>query len=109
MATFSPHERIDLNCVRAEIGRPRLAWNGANEPDVLAHLLAAGEIGEIAPFYRVQLAHVIEICRSSRSLSEAGRALFAASRTWRASSNDADRWRKYLVRFSLEWSAVRAD
>jgi transcriptional regulatory protein RtcR len=43
---------------------------------------------------------------SSRSLSEAGRTLFAASRTRRTSANDADRLRKYLARFGLDWSGV---
>lgn len=34
-------------------------------------------------------------------LSEAGRALFSASRARRTSANDADRLRKYLARFGL--------
>jgi transcriptional regulatory protein RtcR len=42
-------------------------------------------------------------------LSEAGRALFAASRTRRASSNDADRLRKYLARFDLSWQQLQDD
>ena len=37
-----------------------------------------------------------------------GRALFAASRGRRASTNDADRLRKYLARFGLGWADVRA-
>ena len=35
-----------------------------------------------------------------------GRSLFAASRVRRSSANDADRLRKYLARFGLEWSRV---
>jgi transcriptional regulatory protein RtcR len=46
---------------------------------------------------------VVATCRASRSLSDAGRKLFAASRTKRASTNDADRLRKYLARFGLDW------
>ncbi|HVQ10127.1 MAG TPA: hypothetical protein VMS43_17010 [Allosphingosinicella sp.] len=60
-------------------------------------------------FDRVQLAETIRICRGSRSLSEAGRTLFAASRLRRSSANDADRLRKYLARFGLDWAAVSAD
>ena len=48
-------------------------------------------------------------CRPERaaSLSEAGRILFAASRQKKKSSNDADRLRKYLAQFGLEWKAVK--
>ena len=60
----------------------------------------------IDPFERVQLAEVMRVCRASRTLSDAGRRLFAASRTRKAAPNDADRLRKYLARFGLEWSAL---
>ena len=41
-------------------------------------------------------------------LSAAGRALFAASRAQKTSSNDADRLGKYLARFGLDWDQVRS-
>jgi transcriptional regulatory protein RtcR len=63
-------------------------------------------MAELDPFDRVQLAHVVDTCRRSRSLSEAGRMLFAASLAKRTSSNDADRLRKYLQRFDLTWHAL---
>ena len=44
-------------------------------------------------------------CRSA-SLSEAGRTLFAASRTQRTSTNDSDRLRKYLAKFGLDWASL---
>jgi len=50
---------------------------------------------------------VLEVCRRSRSLSEAGREIFAVSRLERKGSNDADRLRKYLARFGVAWEAVR--
>jgi transcriptional regulatory protein RtcR len=57
----------------------------------------------------VQLEHVIEIARRTRSLSDAGRLLFNASRQQKTSANDADRLRKYLARFGLEWKSLRED
>jgi transcriptional regulatory protein RtcR len=36
--------------------------------------------------------------------AEAGRLLFAVSRSQRGSTNDADRLRKYLKEFGLEWA-----
>jgi transcriptional regulatory protein RtcR len=53
------------------------------------------------------LACVIRACRDARSLSEAGRALFAESRKKKAHPNDADRLRKYLASFGLDWESVR--
>lgn len=47
--------------------------------------------------------------RRTRSLSDAGRALFSASRQQKTSANDADRLRKYLGRFGLDWKALRDD
>jgi transcriptional regulatory protein RtcR len=52
------------------------------------------------------LIETIRICRISRSLSEAGRLLFSVSRTKRSSANDADRLRKYLARFGLDWAGI---
>jgi transcriptional regulatory protein RtcR len=46
------------------------------------------------------------VCRQARSLSEAGRMLFAQSRARKQSTNDADRLRKYLTRFGLGWDDV---
>jgi transcriptional regulatory protein RtcR len=108
MATFSPKGRIDGDCVESEIARLTRLWasESAEGDDGLDRLLDDAALAELDPFDRVQLAHVIATCRRSRSLSEAGRALFAASRTRRTSSNDADRLRKYLARFGLEWGQV---
>jgi transcriptional regulatory protein RtcR len=108
MATLSPKGRIDMDCVEAEIRRLKRLWSGQRDDgaDVLTEILAPETLAEIDPFDRVQLAETIRICRKSRSLSEAGRTLFAASRTRRTSANDADRLRKYLARFGLDWSGV---
>ena len=60
-------------------------------------------------FDRLQLKEVVHVCRSCASLSEAGRRLFSVSRTHRAATNDADRLRKYLVRFGLDWKTIKAE
>jgi transcriptional regulatory protein RtcR len=108
MATLSPKGRIDMDCVDAEIGRLKRLWSGqrGDGADVLTEILAPEALADIDPFDRVQLAETIRTCRKSRSLSEAGRTLFAASRTRRTSANDADRLRKYLARFGLDWSSL---
>jgi transcriptional regulatory protein RtcR len=106
MATFSPKGRIDTACVQAEIGRLERLWSSGTADDGLAALLTPEALEALDPFDRVQLAHVVSTCHGSRSLSEAGRTLFAASRTRRSSSNDADRLRKYLARFDLSWAEL---
>jgi transcriptional regulatory protein RtcR len=106
MATFSPKGRIDRDCVEAEIVRLARSWGPLVEDDGLEALVGAEQIAALDPFDRVQLAHVVSTCRQSRSLSDAGRSLFAASRSRRASSNDADRLRKYLARFDLSWQQI---
>ncbi len=64
-------------------------------------------MSSLDPFDRVQLEHVVEVMRRARSLSEAGRLLFSASRQQKTSANDADRLRKYLARFGLDWKTLR--
>jgi len=65
-------------------------------------------LAELDRFDRVQLAEVLRVCAGSRSLSEAGRALFSVSRHRRSTTNDADRLRKYLARFRLAWRDIQA-
>lgn len=103
MATFSPKGRIDSETVAAEIGRLKRLWGASGAgTDGLEMLLPPDALAAVDPFDRVQLAYVVATCRRSRSLSDAGRQLFAASREKRASTNDADRLRKYLARFGLD-------
>ena len=58
-------------------------------------------------FDRVQLEDVLAVCRAASSLSAAGRTLFDRSRERKSVPNDADRLRKYLARFDLEWSDLK--
>lgn len=110
MATFSPKGRIDREVVSIEIERLKRTWGSSQESaDSLDGLLQHDVLASIDPFDRIQLAYVVETCRSSRSLSDAGRKLFAASRQLRSSTNDADRLRKYLARFDLSWSHLTED
>ena len=80
-----------------------------SEPaEELAEAVLGERAAEVDLFERAQLEVVVRVCRESKSLSDAGRRLFAISRTRKASSNDADRLRKYLARFGLDWETVVA-
>jgi transcriptional regulatory protein RtcR len=115
MATLATSGRINVDIVNEEIERLRASWQAlAGSPArptgearitaVLGHERAA----RLDRFDRALLADVLEVCAQSRSLSEAGRALFSESRKRKAQPNDADRLRKYLARFDLSWDRVVA-
>lgn len=114
MATLAESGRITLETVQEEIGRLRRLWapqRGAREAvsgeDSLIEALGEAA-SELDRFDRVQLADVLRVCRECRSLSEAGRRLFNVSRERKRSSNDADRLRKYLARFGLNFESSAA-
>lgn len=111
MATLAPGGRITEDVVLEEIERLRSSWqrNNANTltDTLLRNICGEKTLADIDRFDRVQLAEVIRVCRQTTSLSEAGRELFAVSRTKKKNTNDADRLRKYLVRFGLTWEQIR--
>lgn len=107
MATLAPKGRITRNEVDGEIARLRAAWsNVGHVSSAQAAVLSESERSQIDPFDLAQLDYVLEVCRQSKTLSDAGRKLYAVSRTKRSVTNDADRLKKYLARFGLDWSRV---
>lgn len=107
MATLADGGRISAGLVDAEIQRLLWLWQpagGARGGDVdLNTLMPAEAAGKLDLFDRLQLEAVIRVCRESLTLSDAGRRLFDQSRTQRSVVNDADRLRKYLLKFGLTW------
>jgi transcriptional regulatory protein RtcR len=73
----------------------------------LSIALSSEVAADLDGFDRVQLEDMLRVCRGAPSLSAAGRLLFDRSRARKKIANDADRLRKYLARFGLEWSAVK--
>lgn len=109
MAVLAERGRITVAMVEDEVATLTAQWAAASA-DTDAALLAKvlDNPAALDEFDRAQLAAVIRACRESASLSAAGRRLFAVSRQDKASQNDADRLRKYLARFGLDWAAVAA-
>ncbi len=96
MATLAEQGRITLALVEEEIVRLQESWQIATPSAAM----------ELDLFDQRQLETVLEVCRRSASLSEAGRELFAVSRMKKVNPNDADRLRKYLTRFGLSWESL---
>jgi transcriptional regulatory protein RtcR len=107
MATLSESGRIGVAVVDEELARLRAQWAGDTREDLVSAVLGSEAAAALDRFDRVQLDDVLRVCRASRSLSDAGRTLFAASRARRTSVNDADRLRKYLARFELDFDGTR--
>ncbi|HZX32931.1 MAG TPA: RNA repair transcriptional activator RtcR [Rhodocyclaceae bacterium] len=105
MATLAEAGRITEDNVREEIERLRATWTDGQPADLVAEVLG-GQADELDLFDRCQLATVIAACRTGGSLSAAGRQLFAVSRLEKKQPNDADRLRKYLARFGLDFDGV---
>jgi len=102
MATLAENGRITVALVDEEIIRLQANWHTEEKS-----LVALPVDNEIDLFDQKQLETVIDVCRRSASLSEAGRRLFAISRQQKKQPNDADRLRKYLMRFDLSWEDMQ--
>lgn len=109
MATLAPGGRITRQTVEEEIARLRRKWTRTESDgtdDILNEILGPDQAARLDLFDRVQLAEVLRVCRRVRTISEAGRILFAVSRQARKITNDADRLKKYLARFGVDWNQV---
>ena len=108
MATLAGGRRIDTDLVDEEVGRLRQSWEGQGsaQSSHIRRLLGDARAAELDRFDRVQLEEVLRVCQLAPSMSAAGRELFAVSRKKKKSHNDADRLRKYLMRFGLSWSEL---
>lgn len=113
MCTLAPGGRITGDVCGEEMERLKERWKTNDMPcqintaqiqsPLLDKLIIEKDSESLDPFDYAQLAFVIETCRCSKSLSEAGRQLFAQSRQKKAKPNDADRLKKYLGRFQITW------
>ncbi|HLY76134.1 MAG TPA: RNA repair transcriptional activator RtcR [Planctomycetota bacterium] len=111
MATLAPGGRITRGVVDEEIERLAGVWRSpageSSESGFVDALLGPERASRLDHFDRVQLEEVLAVCARTRSLSEAGRLLFASSRAQKAKANDSDRLRKYLARFDLSFDEIR--
>ncbi|QNA87803.1 sigma 54-interacting transcriptional regulator [Massilia sp. Dwa41.01b] len=113
MATLAESGRVTQAIADDEIARLQRLWRprtarAIEGPVALADLVGQEAADGLDLFDALQLSSVIAICRQSKSLSDAGRKLYSVSREAKARPNDADRLKKYLLRFALSWDQVVA-
>ncbi len=111
MATLADSGRITDAIVSDETERLKKLWHPYSEnPEQsnvnLEDLMEKSDLEALDLFDAMQLKSVIEVCRRSKSMSDAGRKLFAASRSAKTKPNDADRLKKYLAKFGLSWESL---
>lgn len=112
MATLAEAGRITDGIVADETDRLKRLWRHHAQPSLgqddidLESVLDRATVEQMDLFDAMQLRAVIAVCRQSKSISDAGRKLFAVSRCAKAKPNDADRLKKYLARFALGWEDV---
>ncbi len=119
LSTLAGNRRIGRELVENEMLRLQRLWaaegketsrrdrQDRDDENLLLAYLGEERMLQIDPFDQVQLAEVIRVCERSRNMSDAGRKLFAVSRTQRKTSNDTDRVRKYLGKYGLTWDDFR--
>jgi transcriptional regulatory protein RtcR len=110
LGTLASGGRITVDQVKAEVASLRANWMGSRASTALKLIdvvVAPEAASALDRFDRVQLEDVLMVCRSAPTLSAAGRTLFDRSRERKSIQNDADRLRKYLARFGLEWTELK--
>ncbi|WP_394373973.1 hypothetical protein [Acinetobacter gerneri] len=111
MATLTEGLYIGLKEVDAEILRLKNIWaqdHSEKKNSNLDEILSEEQLAKLDEFDRIQLEGVIQICRQSKSMADAGRRLFSVSRVERQSTNDSDRVKKYLAKFGVKWDDLQA-
>ena len=110
MCTLAEGGRINPAIVKEEIRRLKQNWQVSESDSAPGmDLLPGFDWQKIDLFDRMQLRNVVQVCRESRSLAEAGKKLFSVSRLAKANPNDSDRLRKYINKFGITWADIEAD
>ncbi len=110
MATLAPNGRITVKEVQEEITCLQSRWQTISKNEsgsrLLTEAIGRQKVDQLDVFDQATLEKVIEICRSSTTIADAGRTLFSKSRLKKRTLNDSDRLRKYLAKFDLDWHQV---
>jgi transcriptional regulatory protein RtcR len=110
LCTLALGGRITLDILDEEIKRLKSLWKSENfesEVRLIENFKHIIDKDKIDLFEQIQIEGVLRVCSECRSLSDAGRKLFAISRLSKASSNDSDRLKKFLSKYGLTWEMTQ--
>ncbi|WKD50144.1 RNA repair transcriptional activator RtcR [Microbulbifer spongiae] len=113
MGTLADGGRITVAVVEEEICRLRQKWQSApgtelNPSALIERLLGHDSTKQMDYYEQLNLANLIEVCRSCHSMAEAGRKLFNISRERKKSSNDSHRVKQLLEKHGVRFEDIKA-
>lgn len=108
MGTLCDGGRITAEAVNEEIARLQTKWQANNSDDrnprgVIEEILGLGSCETIDYYEQLKLANLIEVCRGSSSMADAGRKLFDVSRNEKKSNNDSHRVKQLLDKYGIRF------
>lgn len=108
MGTLADGGRITAEVVDEEINRLKRKWHaaadsGENPKTAIESVLGAGSSEEMDYYDQLKLAALIQACKNSSSMAEAGRKLFNVSRQAKKSNNDSHRVRQLLDKHGIRF------
>ncbi|GGB99171.1 transcriptional regulator [Marinobacterium zhoushanense] len=111
MGTLADGGRITVEVVDEEVGRLKRKWNATssteqNAGELIEQVLGQGSADSIDYYDQLKLAALIEVCRHSSSMAEAGRKLFNVSRESKRSSNDSHRVKQLLAKYGIRFEEL---
>ncbi|WP_226668397.1 RNA repair transcriptional activator RtcR [Microbulbifer aggregans] len=113
MATLSDGGRITEKIVDEEILRLNQKWQGSGGSAIrlrttIDDVLGSGSSDEMDFYDQLKLAALVEVCKQSSSMAEAGRKLFNISRLKKTSSNDSHRVKQLLSKYGINFESLKA-
>lgn len=112
MGTLADAGVIGVDDVELEWKRLMDQWYGSKEGMSQKNgqsknsLRKYGVTTDMDVFEKITLEGTLNFIEQYKSMAEAGRHLYACSRKLKSKSNDADRLKKYLSKYSLSWSDI---
>jgi transcriptional regulatory protein RtcR len=92
----------------AELRAEQEGGAGEEYDELLRSIVGPDRLDVLDHIERVQLAHVLRVCRRSPSLAAASRVLFDKSREKKKTRNDTHRLSQHLQRYGLDWGKIQA-
>jgi len=111
MATLAAGGRINEEVVSDEIKRLKHDWSATsqdwNPKTITAKLIDEESHAKLDLFDHIQLAGIAGVCKTAKSMADAGRILFDQSRTQKKSVNDSHRLKQLLGKYGVEFDQFK--